>query len=154
MGRAVREIHEITEASGPIWTDIQFNSFSTLLPMCLAPDRSMPWPPSKMRIAKLAIGLRLFEKQNDRWPKSLDQLEAVEDNDLGPIQPIGPKPLGFKVSDGTAEIWGFHPENASDMTPEEPVDPVTREAGLDPTSLQNQLQDFWEYWHWKLSKSE
>jgi hypothetical protein len=108
----------------------------------------------EMRIAKLAIGLRWYEKRNDRWPNTLDELEAREGGiDLGAIQPVGPKAFGFRVRDGTAEVWGFHPEHASDMTPEEPVDSLTLQA-VDPISFQDHQQDIWEYWHWKLSRAQ
>ncbi len=97
-----------------------------------------------MRIAKLAIGLRLYEKRNGDWPGTIEQL--TQDSiavDLGPVMPIGPKPFGYQVTDGAAEVWGFHPEHAGEITPDEPVDPFTRDMAPGQ-------QDLWQYWHWTL----
>lgn len=98
----------------------------------------------ELRMAKLAIGLRLYEKRHGNWPNTLDELNSDQLHvELGPISPIGPKPFGFRVTDGTAEAWGFHPEDAGDVTPEEPVDPLSE-------AIQYPHQGSWEYWHWKL----
>ena len=94
----------------------------------------------EMRIAKLAIGVRLFEKANDRWPESLDELNSLQ-VDLGPVRPIGSKPFGYRIVDGSAELWGLPPEGAGDMTPDEPVDPLLSEE---------EEREVIEFWHWRL----
>ncbi|WP_442505652.1 hypothetical protein SH528x_004449 [Novipirellula sp. SH528] len=94
------------------------------------------------RIAKIAIGLRLFQKRNGRWPNSLDEISSKNIGiELGPTEPIGDKPFGLNVDNGAAELWGFVPENASDTTPDSPVDPMSKPEDW---------REHWEYWHWKL----
>ncbi|GAA4455603.1 hypothetical protein [Novipirellula rosea] len=96
----------------------------------------------QMRIAKLAIGLRLFQKPRSHWPDSLEKLSVSSIGvELGPTEPIGDKPFGYRVENETAELWGFLPENASDSTPDSPPDPI---------SVPENQRDQVDYWHWKL----
>ncbi|WP_372718423.1 hypothetical protein [Novipirellula sp.] len=96
----------------------------------------------QMRIAKLAIGLRLFQKRRGHWPDSLDELSASSIGvELGPTEPIGDKPFGYRVENDTAELWGFIPENDSDSTPESPPDSIAA-SEIQPDQV--------DYWHWKL----
>lgn len=96
----------------------------------------------EMRIAKTAIGLRLYEHRFDRWPESLDELTQL-DTDLGLLQPLGPKPFGFRVADGDAVLWGFDIHSGATQVPDEPID-------LD--TLDESQRESYEYWLWRLKK--
>lgn len=95
------------------------------------------------RIAKAAIGLRLYEHRFDRWPASLDELSQL-DTDLGSLQPIGPKPFGFRVVDGDALLWGFDIHSGATQVPDEPID-------LD--TLDESQRESHEYWLWRLKQA-
>lgn len=97
-----------------------------------------------LRIAKLAIGLRLFEHQNGTWPDSLGRLTVDQIGvDLGPITPIGAKPFGYRVKGDEIELWGFVPTQPTDETPNAPVD---------PKSMPEENQKSWSYFDWSLAR--
>ena len=97
------------------------------------------------RIAKIGIGLRLFEKRHDRWPASLDELSAADlDATLGPVDPAGNLPFGYRVIDGKAQVWGFDPQSPSDSTPSEPID----------VDQLGEHEEHLEYWSWELPVAE
>ena len=97
----------------------------------------------QLRIAKVGIGLRLFQQQHGRWPESLDDLAPENIGvDLGSINPIGDQPFGYVVEDQTVQLWGFLPETPTDVTPKAPMDLAT---------LNEKERRTWEYWHWVLS---
>ncbi len=96
------------------------------------------------RIAKTAIGLRLYEHRFDRWPLSLDELSQL-DTDLGSLQPLGPQPFGFRIVDGEAVLWGFDIHSGATQVPNEPID-------LD--TLEEYERDSLEYWLWRLKRAE
>jgi hypothetical protein len=98
------------------------------------------------RIAKIAIGVRIFELRSGRWPDSLDELTSDAKLNLGPIAPTGTEPFGYATSEQTAVLWGFPPQDVNDRTPEAPVDPATLSSESD--------QEQWEYWSWKLQPSK
>lgn len=98
----------------------------------------------EIRIAKVAIGVRLYEKRNGSLPESLEQLTVENIGvDLNPIDPVGGKPFGYRVSGDKAELWGFNPESPDDSTPDQPTD---------PESL-SENDSFLEYWTWNLPKA-
>ncbi|QDV46321.1 hypothetical protein Enr13x_62300 [Stieleria neptunia] len=97
------------------------------------------------RIAKIGIGLRLFEKRHDRWPASLDELtDADSDASLGPIDPAGNLPFGYRVVDGKAQVWGFDPQSPGDSTPSEPID----------VDQLGEHEQHLKYWSWELPPAE
>ena len=97
------------------------------------------------RIAKIGIGLRLFEKRHDRWPASLDELSAADlDATLGPVDPGGNRPFGYRVLDGKAQVWGFDPQSPSDSTPSEPID----------VDQLGEHEEHLKYWSWELPVAE
>ncbi len=82
------------------------------------------WTAMMLRIAKLAMGLRLYEREHGAWPDSLDSLTSDQIGvDLGPITPIGTKPFGYCVQGDIVELWGFYPSLPTDETPDAPIDP-------------------------------
>nr|WP_143548168.1 hypothetical protein [Rhodopirellula sp. SM50] len=97
------------------------------------------------RIAKIGIGLRLFEKRHARWPASLDELIAADLGvPLGPIDPAGGLPFGYRVIDGNAEFWGFDPQSPSEGTPPEPID----------VDQLGEYEEHLKYWYWELPVAE
>ncbi|MCO8120111.1 hypothetical protein NHH03_00055 [Stieleria sp. TO1_6] len=98
------------------------------------------------RLVKLAIGLRLYEKRHGRWPDTLGQLSADQSvGDLGPTEPVGHKPFGYRVTDGRAELWGFRAETPFESTPESPTD---------LTALGESEGENLAVWNWLLERSE
>lgn len=96
------------------------------------------------RIAKLAIGLRLYEKRKGAFPGSISELMSADLGvELGPIDPVGGKPFGYKIAAETAELWGFEPQKPGDETPETP--PSSSELSADNSQM--------DYWNWKLRKA-
>lgn len=97
------------------------------------------------RIAKIGIGLRLFEKRHDRWPASLDELSAADlDATLGSVDPAGNLPFGYRVLDGKAQVWGFDPQSPGDSTPSEPID----------VDQLGEHEEHLKYWSWELPVAE
>ena len=95
------------------------------------------------RLAKIAIGLRLFEKQNGRFPISLDELTSKEFGlMLGPIETASDRPFGLRLQDGMAEIWGSQPNDFTHAIPDRPVDVL---------SLSEDERDILELSQWKLT---
>jgi hypothetical protein len=121
--------------------------FDTLLTNLLTPaigaySKAIVRTTMQLRIAKVGIGLRLFQLRHGRWPASLDDLTPQNIGvDLGPIKPIGDQPFGYAVEDQTVQLWGFLPETPTDVTPKAPMDLGT---------LEEKERLTWEYWHWVL----
>ncbi len=121
--------------------------FDTLLTNLLTPAigaycKAIVRTMMQLRIAKVGIGLHLFQQRHGRWPESLDQLTPENIGmDLGSIKPIGDQPFGYAVDDETVQLWGFSPETPTDVTPKAPMDLAT---------LNNKERRAWEYWHWVL----
>ncbi|WP_153557689.1 hypothetical protein [Roseimaritima sediminicola] len=94
------------------------------------------------RIAKTAIGIRLYQHQFDRLPASLDELAEL-DTDLAPLQPLGTKPFGYRPGEDHALLWGFDLHSASSpyAVPNEPPDL----ASMDESTREQQ-----QYWLWRL----
>jgi hypothetical protein len=118
--------------------------FDTLLTELLTPaigafGKAVVRNAMSVRLAKLGIAVRRFEKQTGRLPQRIG--EVTESFDLGPVQPIGEKPFGYRLSDGTAELWGFRAEQPGDQTPPAP------DASSDDTADQ-------PFWHWTIPPTE
>ncbi|QEG38892.1 hypothetical protein [Roseimaritima ulvae] len=96
------------------------------------------------RIAKTAIGLRLYEHQHNAWPQALDELSTL-DVDLGSLQPLGGKPFGFRVADGDALLWGFDMHSDATQVPDEPID---------LEALDESQREASEYWLWRLKQAD
>ncbi|QEF97249.1 hypothetical protein Mal15_12880 [Stieleria maiorica] len=97
------------------------------------------------RIAKIGVGLRLYEKRNGDWPDDLDVLTSADLGiDFGPIDPVGGNPFGYRVVDGRAEVWGFDPQLPTDVTPPEPID----------VSSLSEHEQYLKYWWWTLPATE
>ncbi len=96
-----------------------------------------------VRLARLAIGVRLYQKKFDRWPPSLGDLKDVGISE-SQFRPSGGKPFGYRVIDNQALLWGFVPNSSSDQTPADPIDLESVE--------ENQREEL-ESWLWKLERS-
>lgn len=74
------------------------------------------------RLAAVAIGLRLYERQHDRFPTSLSELAQLE---LG-LEQLGPsvgKSFGYRVdSRGIAQVWSHNQREPGDTIPLQPYD--------------------------------
>lgn len=97
----------------------------------------------ELRMAKAAIGCRLYHHIQGQWPDELDSLsELLPGVDLGPIHPVGPKPFGYRIEEsGALTLWGF-PLETHDETPEQPIEPA---AGAS-VSQRNELRHL----RWKM----
>lgn len=138
------QINDEMERAGPL------RKFETVLTGLVTPafsafGEAVARSAMEMRIAKIGIGIRLFEKSKGRLPPSLDELTDDDATvELGPIDPIGYKPFGFRVIDGDVEVWGFRPMDATDVTPDEP--PEFEDFP--------EADDYMKYWYWKLSPGD
>jgi hypothetical protein len=98
------------------------------------------------RLAKIAIALRLYEKQNRRFPASLEELAGSgSDFQLGSTETASGQPFGFRIQDGVAEVWSAHPSDVSRQIPEIPFD-----AEL----FSGDEKELLEITHWKLSPTQ
>ncbi len=118
--------------------------FDTLLTELLTPaigafGKAVVRNAMSVRLAKLGVAIRRFEKQTGRLPEEIGEL--TESFDLGPVQPIGGKPFGYRLTDGTAELWGFNPEQPGDHTPPQPAVPSDE-------------RDDQPFWHWTIPAAE
>ncbi len=64
------------------------------------------------RLAALAIGLRLYELQNGRFPASLGELISLNVAGVQPLNPDqlmppGGTPVGYQLENDHAVLWGF-----------------------------------------------
>ncbi len=94
----------------------------------------------EVRIAKLAIGVRLYQDRFGRSPTSVAALNEL-DVDLGELQPLGTKPFGLRNEQGTVVLWGFDPQAADTQTPAEPIN-------LEALNEGDRSRE--EYWLWQL----
>ena len=99
----------------------------------------------RVRMAKLAIALRIYEKRNGQFPETLDELVKPEMRlDLGPTKPIGPSPFGYTYADGKATLWGFRLRTGARETPPQPED-----YGSQPEHEDEDIKS----WIWNLEES-
>lgn len=80
---------------------------------------------SKHRIASLAIAIRVYEKRNEKYPTSLDDLAGMQMGDtpidLDLLKPTGGKPFGYASSAEEVVLWGFNPREMTSTPAERPV---------------------------------
>ncbi|NNE01418.1 MAG: hypothetical protein HKN47_29230 [Pirellulaceae bacterium] len=90
------------------------------------------------RLAKLAMAVRKYQHDLDRWPTTLDQLSAI-DIDLSMLQPVDEAKFGYRVdTNGDAILWGVPRSDLQVIGPDPlPVD--------DGEHAANRL------WVWRLS---
>ncbi len=131
------EIQKLT--SGSIFGQLDSIMTGLLTPALSAAGQAYTRSACKHRLAEIAIGVRLFEKQNGRLPKELEELQTI-DIKLSGLRPNGGKPFGYRVNQEQAVLWGFDLSSGDSEVPDEP--PVAEEGS--PSYWQN------EEWIWTL----
>ena len=89
------------------------------------------------RMAALGMAIRLYEFDNGRFPRSLNDLQPYGiTGDL--LLPAGGTPFGYKVEADRATLWGFDLRRESAVPPEPP------ELGEDEPYRQETQMWVWE----------
>lgn len=92
------------------------------------------------RMAKLAIGLGVYQHRFGVWPDELDDLSRVG-IDPAALVPLGDKPFGYRVEEGVALLWGFEPT----------VGHLPRNVPDDPPPLDDWDANINRSWIWRIS---
>lgn len=135
-------VAEFAEA-GPLQ---QFETMMSrmLLPASDAFVRAFARQVMQNHLAKLGIGLRLYRHRFGEWPQQLDDLSKVG---LNPAElvPLGGKPYGYRVEEGTAILWSFNPAwHSRDAS-------APMEVPDDPPSLDGRDEADDAAWVWRLA---
>lgn len=104
-----------------------------LMPALAAYGKAVVRHVMQVRLAKLGVAVRLYEKREGELPDQLEQV--IAQSALGPVRPYGSDHFGFRISEGNVELWGGEIESPGDQIPDSP-------ASLDET------QDSDAIWHW------
>lgn len=102
-------------------------------------DREIVRQCEQNRLAMLAMAIRQFEHQKNRWPDSLDELAEIG-IDLEDLQPASDQPFGYRIeADGGAVVWGI-------------PDTLTNEIPTEPSPVVGNLYEENIDWVWRLHK--
>lgn len=94
----------------------------------------------RLRIAELAIGIRLYKIKHGSFPPDLSALADIG-IDPSKLVPIGSKPFGYRVENARAILWGSLLRHGME-TPDQPPDL--------PSDKNNAVGENHNEWKWEL----
>lgn len=131
-------------SSGNLLTQFDTMLTGLLMPAIRPFGQACAETAQEVRMAKIAIALRQFERKFDRWPQDLGELTQVGvDSGSADLVPFGGKPFGYKVLENEVELWAF------------PISSGVRETPAEPkllSSLEEREAEQWGRWQWKLQR--
>ena len=131
-----QKLEELT--SGSIFTKLDTILTGLISPAYSAMGNAFVRRAMQNRMAVTCIGIRLYEKQNGRWPASLDDLKTLQaaEGTFDPVKlhPPGDQPFGYRVEDKQVIIWSGNPRLAP-STPPEPLPSTEGDANAEENKL-------------------
>jgi hypothetical protein len=104
----------------------------------------------RARLARLAIGIRLYEDQHGALPDNLDQLVELG-LDPSKLMPLGDKPFGYRREADKAVLWGFQLLQYQ-ATPDEP--PEYLDSPAEESTSESRFAEENRTWVWEFPESE